>query len=179
MRPTRNPDHRPGARKGAEALGLNGDVTAEQFDCAAARSTRSPASLCEPSPPAADATTGGMGHHPLATKVDKHPGAGRRRYPAHRSRPPGRHCAPCRRPNAAPSRRQRGGREWVQTGNVWPSMFEHYDARESITGAARPDAPTAPSHLHRQPHPASPTANGAVSTPNRSTRRATSSMPST
>ena len=34
--------------------------------------------------------------------------------------------------------RRRGGREWVQTGNVVAVMFEHHDARESVSGTHGP-----------------------------------------
>lgn len=34
--------------------------------------------------------------------------------------------------------RQRGGSQWIQTGNICAVMFEHYDARESINGTHGP-----------------------------------------
>lgn len=34
--------------------------------------------------------------------------------------------------------RRRGGKEWIQTGNVVAVMFEHHDARESTTGEHGP-----------------------------------------
>jgi conjugative relaxase-like TrwC/TraI family protein len=136
--PTQDPTIGQAVGKGAEALGLAGDITAEQFESLLrgidpnsgailrTRATRDDAmeragfdmTFSPPKSISIQALVAGDIRLIEATRAA-----------ALRAIAEAERCALSRR---------RGGREQVQTGNVVAVMFEHHDARESTTGEHGP-----------------------------------------
>jgi conjugative relaxase-like TrwC/TraI family protein len=124
--------------KGAEALGITGDITAEQFEAllrgrnpatdAALRMKANRADAneragwdCTISPPKSISIQALVAGDTRLIEAD--------RQAAVRAMREAEACA---------LGRQRGGREWVQSGNLTAVMFEHYDARESLSSQHGP-----------------------------------------
>jgi conjugative relaxase-like TrwC/TraI family protein len=124
--------------KGAEALGIAGDVTAEQFEALLhGRDPASDAMLrlkasradaneragwdCTMSPPKSISIQALVAGDTRLIEAD--------RQAAMRALREAEACALGRR---------RGGQEWVQSANLIAVMFEHFDARESINGQHGP-----------------------------------------
>jgi conjugative relaxase-like TrwC/TraI family protein len=124
--------------KGAEALGLAGPVTAEQFDSLLRGIDPNSGAVLRTGPSRADVTSRAgfdMTFSPPKSISIQALVAGDTRLieaarnAALRALQEAERCALAR---------QHGGSEWVQTNNICAVVFEHYDARESITGAHGP-----------------------------------------
>ena len=124
--------------KGAEALGLAGPVTAEQFDFLLRGIDPNSGAVLRIGPSRPDATQRAgfdMTFSPPKSISIQALVAGDTRLieaarnAALRALQEAERCALAR---------QRGGTEWVQTSNLCAVVFEHYDARESITGEHGP-----------------------------------------
>lgn len=136
--PTDTPTIGQGVGKGAEALGLAGPVTAEQFDFLLRGIDPMSGAVLRTGPSRADATQRAgfdMTFSPPKSISIQALVAGdirlieAARYAALRALQEAERCALAR---------QRGGSEWVRTSNICAVVFEHYDARESITGEHGP-----------------------------------------
>src|SRR5712692_2162342 len=135
--PTQAPTIGQTVGKGVEALGLPNDITAEQFEA-----------LLRGRDPATDAILRTKANHgdveragwdmtlspPKSISIQALVAGDTRlidadRQAALRAVEEAERCA---------LSRHRGGREWVQSGNIVAIMFEHYDARESKHGEHGP-----------------------------------------
>jgi conjugative relaxase-like TrwC/TraI family protein len=124
--------------RGAEALGLAGPVTAEQFEALLRGIDPNSGAVLRIGPSRPDATQrAGFDltfSPPKSISVQALVAADTRlieaaRNAALRALQETERCALAR---------QRGGSEWVQTSNICAVVFEHYDARESIKGEHGP-----------------------------------------
>jgi conjugative relaxase-like TrwC/TraI family protein len=124
--------------QGAEALGLAGPVTAQQFDSLLRGIDPNSGAVLRTGPSRSDATARAgfdMTFSPpksisiQALVAGDHRLIEAARNAAVRTLQETERCA---------LSRQRGGSEWVQTANICAVVFEHYDARESITGKHGP-----------------------------------------
>jgi len=127
-----------GVGKGAEALGLAGPVTAEQFEALLRGIDPNSGAVLRAGPSRSDATQRAgfdMTFSPPKSISIQALVAGDARLieAAHnaalRALQEAERCALAR---------QHGGSEWVQTNNICAVVFEHYDARESVTGEHGP-----------------------------------------
>jgi len=136
--PTQAPTIGQAIGKGAEALGLAGDITGEQFEALLSgrdpitgavlrtRATRETANEragwdMTLSPPKSISIQALVAGDIRLIEAD--------RQAARRAIEQAEHCA---------FGRQHGGKDWVQTGNICAVIFEHYDARESQHGQHGP-----------------------------------------
>ena len=138
--------------KGAEALGLAGPVTAEQFDSLLRGIDPNSGVVLRIGPSRPDATQrAGFDmtfSPPKSISIQALVARDTRlidvaRNAALRALQEAERCALAR---------QRGGSEWVQTSNVCAVVFEHYNARESITGEHGPMPQLHQSQFRHQPH---------------------------
>jgi conjugative relaxase-like TrwC/TraI family protein len=136
--PTDTPAIGQAVGKGAEALGLAGPVTAQQFDFLLRGIDPNSGAVLRTGPSRPDATQRAgfdMTFSPPKSISIQALVAGDTRLieaarnAALRALQEAERCALAR---------QRGGTEWVQTSNICAVVFEHYDARESITGEHGP-----------------------------------------
>jgi conjugative relaxase-like TrwC/TraI family protein len=136
--PTDNPTIGHAVGRGAEALGLAGDITAEQFDSLLRGIDPNSGAILRVGPARADAVQrAGFDmtfSPPKSISIQALVSGDTRlidatRDAALRAIAEAEQCA---------FARQHGGTEWVQTNNIVAVMFEHYDARESITGEHGP-----------------------------------------
>ncbi|MBV8053927.1 MAG: relaxase domain-containing protein, partial [Deltaproteobacteria bacterium] len=124
--------------KGAAALGLAGDITAEQFDCLLRGVDPASQAMLRGAlsrPDAVQRAGFDMTFSPPKSVSIQALVAGDTRLieaardAALRAIQEAERCAFARR---------HGGSEWVQTNNICAVVFEHYDARESMTGQHGP-----------------------------------------
>lgn len=136
--PTDNPTIAQAVGKGAEALGLAGPVTAEQFEALLRGIDPNSGAVLRTGPSRSDATARAgfdMTFSPPKSISIQALVAGdirlidAARDAALRALQEAERCALAR---------QHGGSEWVQTSNICAVVFEHYDARESVTGEHGP-----------------------------------------
>jgi conjugative relaxase-like TrwC/TraI family protein len=131
--PDQNPTIGQALGKGAAALGLQGDITAEQFEALLHG--------CDPTTGAvlrAKVTHGNIERAGWDMTLSPPKSVSIRALVAGDTRLIEADRQAARRAlqeaEASALGRRRGGKEWVQTANVVAVMFEHYDARESING---------------------------------------------
>jgi len=124
--------------KGAEALGLAGPITAEQFETLLRGIDPNSGAVLRTGPSRSDATQrAGFDltfSPPKSISIQALVVGDTRLIEAARDAA----LRALREAERCALARQRGGSEWVQTGNICAVVFEHYDARESITGEHGP-----------------------------------------
>jgi len=135
------PDEKPtighALGEGAAALGLKGDITAEQFDALLHGVDPSSGLALRPKPNRGEVERAGWDitlSPPKSISIQALVAGDPRLIEADRQAA----IRAIQEAEACALGRRRGGREWVQTGNVVAVMFEHHDARESITGQHGP-----------------------------------------
>jgi conjugative relaxase-like TrwC/TraI family protein len=135
------PDEKPtighALGEGAAALGLKGDITAEQFDALLHGVDPSSGLALRPKPNRGGVERAGWDitlSPPKSISIQALVAGDTRLIEADRQAA----IRAIQEAEACALGRRRGGREWVQTGNVVAVMFEHHDARESITGQHGP-----------------------------------------
>jgi conjugative relaxase-like TrwC/TraI family protein len=136
--PTQAPIIGQALGKGAEALGLAGGVTAEQFEALLRGEDPSSGAVLRLKPSRAEANQRAGWDctisPPKSISIQALVAGDTRLIEADRQAA----MRALREGEASALGRQRGGREWVQSANLIAVMFEHFDARESINGQHGP-----------------------------------------
>jgi conjugative relaxase-like TrwC/TraI family protein len=136
--PTDTPAIGQAVGKGAEALGLAGRVTAEQFDFLLRGIDPNSGAVLRTGPSRPEATQrAGFDltfSPPKSISIQALVAGDVRLIDAARNAA----LRALRETERCALARQHGGTEWVQTNNICAVVFEHYDARESITGEHGP-----------------------------------------
>jgi conjugative relaxase-like TrwC/TraI family protein len=124
--------------KGAEALGLAGPISAEQFECLLRGIDPNSGAVLRADPSRSDAARrAGFDltfSPPKSISIQALVAGDTRLIEAARNAA----LRALKEIECCALARQRGGSEWVQTNNICAVVFEHYDARESITGQHGP-----------------------------------------
>ncbi len=135
------PDEKPtigqALGRGAAALGLEGDITAEQFEVLLRGCDPTSGAVLRVKANHGDVTRAGWDvtlSPPKSVSIQALVAGDTRLIEADRQAA----ITAIREAEACALGRQHGGKEWVQTGNVVAVMFEHHDARESINGQHGP-----------------------------------------